>query len=154
MNVLLVYATYSNSTYSAAEIASTELKDAGHTVEIVLARETKPEQLQAADLVILASPSWDYFGDQGQPHEDYLVFNKTMADTTFPDKKFAILGLGDSTYTYFCGAVEHLQATVEKLQGKLIVESLKIDQYYINEVTATQQIKEWARNVSSTLQQS
>lgn len=152
MKILIVYATYSNSTFTATHLAADELQAAGHTVDLVLARDAKPEQLSAADFVILASPSWDYHGDQGQPHEDYLLFNKTMENMTFPEKKFAVLGLGDSTYTYFCGAVEHIEKTVEKMQGKLIIESLKIDQFYMFEQESTKKVQEWAREVAKKLQ--
>lgn len=151
MKILIVYATYSNSTFTAAHIASEELADAGHEVEIVLARDAQVTQLQAADVVFLASPSWDYHGDQGQPHEDYLLFDKTMEGETFPGKKFAILGLGDSTYTYFCGAVEHLAQKIEAFQGKLIHEPLKIDQFYMYEQESTQKVKEWSRELAQKL---
>lgn len=147
MKLLLVYATYSNSTFTAIHIAEQEFKDAELETEIILARDVQPEHIAAADVVVLASPSWDYHGDQGQPHEDYLIFNATMENQTFPNKKFAVLGLGDSTYTYFCGAVTHLEATIARLQGKLVHDSLKIDQFYMYEPESTQKIKDWARQL-------
>jgi flavodoxin I len=152
MKILIVYATYSNSTFTAAHLAEQELKDANFEPQVILAREVQPEHIQNADLVIIASPSWDYHGNQGQPHEDYLLFRKAMEGKTFPGKKFAVLGLGDSTYTYFCGAVAHLEEMIAQLQGKLLVDSLKIDQFYMYEPESTQKIKEWTRRVAKQIQ--
>ncbi len=148
MKILLVYATYSNSTFTAVHIAEQEFRDAELEPQVILARDVQPSDIQAADLVILASPSWDYHGDQGQPHEDYLIFRKTMEGNTFPNKQFAVLGLGDSTYTYFCGAVKHLEELISQLQGTLFHDSLKIDQFYMYEPESTQKIKEWSREVA------
>lgn len=151
MNILLVYATYSNSTFSACQVLSEELTTKGHTVSMVLAREVTTAQIEAANLVILASPSWDHSGEQGMPHEDYERFKDIIGSTTFPDKQFAIVGLGDSTYTYFCGAVDHLEKMVAALQGKLITESLKIDQFYMAEAENTQKVKQWAAALAQKL---
>ncbi len=153
MNILIVYATYSNSTFTAVHLAAEELQAAGHTVELVLARDAHVTHLQNAAVVILASPSWDYHGEQGQPHEDYLLFNSVTADSSFPGKKFAVLGLGDSSYTYFCGAVAHLEKIVERFQGHLFIESLKIDQFYMFEDEASKKVREWARAVAAKLQE-
>lgn len=151
MKIALVYATYSNSTFTASEALKAELEAKGHQVDMVLAKEVKLPQLQEADAIVLASPSWDYNGTQGMPHEDYEVFRVTVGTTTFPDKKFAILGLGDSTYTYFCGAVAHLEELVHNLQGKLVTESLKIDQFYMDEQGNTQKVKDWAAGLVAKL---
>lgn len=152
MKVALIYATYSNGTFSAAQTLKAALEERGHQVNMVLAKDVQVPQLQEADLIVLASPSWDYNGTQGMPHEDYEVFRVTVGTTTFPDKKFAILGLGDSTYTYFCGAVTHLDELVKNLKGTLIHEPLKIDQYYMDEPGNTQKVKDWAIGLMGKLQ--
>jgi flavodoxin I len=151
MKIVIVYATYSNSTFTAAHILDEELKKLGHTTEVVLARDVQVPQLQAAEVVVIASPSWDYTGTQGMPHEDYDIFKRTIGATTFPDKKFAIMGLGDSTYTYFCGAVTHLEKMVADMQGKLVTESLKLDQFYFAEAENTQKVKQWAATLAQKL---
>jgi flavodoxin len=128
-----------------------ELQQRGHSTEIMLARDVKSDNIKNADLVILASPSWDYSGQQGMPHEDYETFSKNIGADTFPGKKFAIMGLGDMNYTYFCGAVGHIEEMVAKLQGELVTESLKLDQFYIYEQENTVKIKQWAAQLAKTL---
>lgn len=151
MRIFVVYATYSNSTFLATKILETELVKAGHQVTLSLVAETAVDQLGNFDLVIFTSPSWDNNGVQGLPHQDYDGFREKLAETTFPGHKFAIMGLGDSTYTYFCGAVTHLEKMVEKMQGTLVLPSLKLDQFYIYEQERTQEIKDWATALSAKL---
>ena len=153
MNIVLVYATYSNSTFMASEVLAEQLRAVGHTVTVELARTAQAGALLLADAVILASPSWDYNGQQGMPHEDFEQFATHLSGSDLTQKPVAIMGLGDSSYQYFCGAVGHLEKLVTNLNGKLIVPSLKIDQYYMNEPAATQQITAWAGSVNQVLSQ-
>lgn len=147
----MVYATYSNSTFLATSILETELVSADHEVSLNLVSEVDIEQFKNVDLVIFTSPSWDNNGVQGLPHQDYDGFRERLGNITFPGHKFAIMGLGDSTYTYFCGAVGHLEKMVEKMQGTLVIPSLKIDQFYIFEQERTAEIKQWAAELSAKL---
>lgn len=153
MNITIVYATYSNSTFMAAEHLAEQLKQAGHVPQIVQAKEVSADAISAADAVILASPSWDYHGQQGMPHEDFQDFAQTVSGLDLGEKPMAIMGLGDSTYQFFCGAVAHLEKQVTELNGKLVVTSLKIDQYYMQEAAATQAITDWAAQLASTLKE-
>lgn len=151
MKILLVYATYSNSTLMASELLKLELEATGHNVNLVQVRDTNPDQWNDHDLVILASPSWDFAGQQGLYHEDYEELKSRLGDQTKPGLKMAIMGLGDHTFTYFCGCVDHLEDMVNKLQAKLVIPSLKLDQYYMNEANCQKQIKEWTRVLLSRL---
>lgn len=151
MHISIVYATYSGSTMTASQLLTDELVASGVEVQQLLAAETSPEQLQHSDLIIFGSPSWDYKGKQGMPHEDFEGLMQRFAGHSFPDKKTAIFGLGDSNYTHYCGAVVHLQTFVEQLKLKELVEPLKIDQFYVDEVTHTQAIKDWAKQILTAL---
>ncbi|MDQ5951845.1 MAG: flavodoxin [Patescibacteria group bacterium] len=151
MNILLMYATYSGSTTAASQIAEQVLQAKGHQVTVKQVQETQPTDFVAADFVLLASPSWDYHGEEGMPHEDYLEAFKTFAGQTFPTKKFAVLGLGDSNFTKFCGAADHLENWVKELQGDLFVPSLRLDQYYFNETENGEKVKLWAAQLGDAL---
>jgi len=151
MHISIVYATYSGSTMTASQVLSDELTTAGAHVDQLLAIETTPEQVQASDLIIFGSPSWDYNGKQGMPHEDFEGLMERFKDHSFPDKKTAILGLGDSNYTHFCGAVAHLQDFTKKLKLVELVEPLKIDQFFVDETTHTTAIKDWAQKIMTAL---
>lgn len=151
MNILLLYATYSGSTMAASQVAQQVLQAKGHTVTLQEVRETQPEQFLDADVVVLASPSWDFHGQEGMPHEDYLEVFKLFAGQTFPTKKFAVMGLGDTNFTKFCGSADHLENWVEQLGGTLALPTLRIDQYYFNEDENGQKVQLWAEQLANTL---
>lgn len=151
MKALVVFATNSGGTQLAAEQVKEDLVK--NNVEAILkeVRETQIDEFAGYDLVILASPSWDYEGLEGQPHPDYRSFMEGVKGKKNEGKKFAVVGLGDSSYTYFCGAVEHLENFVKELGGKLVVPSLKIDGFYLDQAGNTQKLTDWTQNLAQNL---
>lgn len=152
MKILIVYATYSSGTHMAADVVSQELQKAGHTVDLKSVEETNIDDFNNYDIVLLGSPSWDIAGQGGQPHEHFVAFIQKASGKAFPGKKFAIFGLGDSTYPEFCGAVTHLEKFVDQLQGKRILDSLKIDGYFFNQDEANTKITEWVNHINQAAQ--
>ena len=57
----------------------------------------------------------------------------------------AVFGCGDSSYEYFCGAVDAIQEKVEEIGGVLIADALKIDG---DPMDAKDEIIEWAATVA------
>ena len=147
MNVLIIYATYSGSTFSAAQHLEQVLQQKQYQVVMKNALEAHPDELHSPDLVVLTSPSWDVNGEEGMPHEDFQTFQAAVGETTYPQKPFAIMGLGDSNYKHFCGAVSHLEKWVQDKQGVLKQPSLKLDQYYFDEEARKQEIDAWAEKL-------
>jgi flavodoxin I len=148
MRIYIVYATYSNSTQFACEVLTTALQEAGHQVRMELANLAQATDIAQAELVILASPSWDYDSKEGQPHEDFLQFFSAIDSTVLAQKPYAVLGTGDSNYTYFCGAVDILTQQLNSADAVQYAQPLKLDQYYLNEAACHEQIKTWARAFS------
>lgn len=128
----------------AAQTLEQALQQAGHYVELKMALDTKPDDLSSAELVVLASPSWDYSGQEGMPHDDFMTMIEKFGEAKFNDQAFAILGLGDSNYNKFCGAVDQLSKWIDGVGGKLVGQPLKIDQYFMNEQKANETIQNWA----------
>jgi flavodoxin I len=69
----------------------------------------------------------------------------------YENKKFAIFGLGDSSYKHFCGAVDHLEELVKTMKGTLIVPSLRIDKFYSDQTGNMDKINAWADSVVTAL---
>lgn len=152
MQIAVVYATYSNSTFMACEYAVAEFAKRGHAAQMVLARETTIANFQGVHAVIFASPSWDRDAAQGMPHEDFDLLAQQLKGASLPTILYAIMGLGDSSYTYFCGAVDHIQKMALELQMKEMTGPLKIDNYYMNEQAAQAQITAWVEQIDRYLQ--
>lgn len=151
MKTLLMYATNSGGTFSASQYLSDMLSAPDSPVTMKEALEvTSPSELDQYDLVILASPSWDYNGDEGQPHEHFMTFMDMTKEKLYEGRAFAIVGLGDSSYTHFCGAVDHLEKWVNDKKGKLLVSSLRIDGYYYKP-DSNDFLKTWAEGMQKVV---
>lgn len=151
MNILLLYATYSGGTLTASHVLTDSLTSLGHSVTMQDVHEQEPSVLDNHDLVVLASPSWEFEGKDGHPHVFYMEFMKKAEEKTMPGAKFAVMGLGDTAYPNFCGVVKHLEEFTDKLQAQRIVDSLRIDGYFFNEEEHNKRIEEWAKQVSEKL---
>lgn len=143
MNILLVFATNSGGTAAAATMIADQLTGKKHAVTIKDAKDTGPANIIAAPFVILGSPSWDYNGMEGQPLPEMAEFIDRCKDIQLEGKPFAVFGLGDSSYTYFCGAVTYLEAFIKRAKGTLVLPSLKVDGFYMRQ-EAGEQITKWA----------
>lgn len=150
MNILISYATNSGSTYDAVTVLSNTLRESGHTVTVKDALSTAEADFTANDVIVLATPSWDYDGIEGQPLEDMTKLVDSLKDKTFENKMFAILGTGDISYKAYCGAVDILETKVAEWKGKKVVDSLKIDRYY-TQPENPQKVTDWAKNLAAAI---
>lgn len=151
MQILLVYATNSGTTMMTAQAVTDKLTGAGHQVTMKQALETTPDDLRNAHAVIFGSPSWDFDGKEGMPHEDYMPLIEKLKRQAFEGKPFAVFGLGDSSYTHFCGAVDHLEELIKTIKGILVVPSLKIDKYFSDQTKHMETINSWAQGLVTQL---
>lgn len=104
----------------------------------------------ANDVIILATPSWDYNAIEGQPLEDMTKLVDSLKGKVFENKLFAILGTGDIAYKAFCGAVDILEPKIVEWKGKKIVDSLRIDRYY-TQPENPQKVSDWAKSIVAVL---
>jgi len=135
---------------TAQSIADT-VSASGHQVTLKQVMETTPDDIKNAPAVILGSPSWDFNGMEGMPHEDYVPLLEQLKTMTFDGKPFAVFGLGDSSYTHFCGAVDHLEEFVKTVKGKLLLPSLRIDKYFSDQTKHMEAITAWAKSLVTQL---
>jgi len=146
MNVGIFYATYSGGTQMAADFLAQDLKASGHNVDLKQISQVSFEDTLTYDLRIFASPSWDDGEKEGQPHVDFISFIKNSSSKDFSNKLCAVFGLGDISYGHFCGAVDHLEEFIKESNGKLITESLKIDNYLMDMDGYNKKLDEWAKS--------
>lgn len=147
VTILLVYATNSGGTAAAAQMIADALTAKGHTLTVKEAKDASPDDLTNAEFVILGSPSWDYNGMEGQPLPEMVAFIDRCKDVSLEGKPCAIFGLGERSYTYFCGAVTYLEAFIKRAKGTLVIPSLKIDGFYMKPDVG-EQITTWAQDFS------
>ncbi|GIW61395.1 MAG: putative flavodoxin-2 [Patescibacteria group bacterium] len=149
MQFFIGYATYSSGTLLVSEIIENELNKVSARVVRKDIRYASKNDLKQSDVVILGSPSWWNRHKDGMPHEFMLSFMESLQGFTFPAKKFAIFGLGDTAYAKFCGAVDQLEDFVGSLKGELIVPSLRIDGFFFQQKENEKKVKEWTQKIIS-----
>lgn len=124
-NVLIIYGSTTGNTETVAASIEKNLASKGFDVTTKNVTDAKPEDLDAADLVLFGCSTWGE--DSIELQEDFVPFYEAMDQAPIKDKKVGVFGCGDSTYTYFCGAVDAIEDKVKDLSGNLVVDGLKID---------------------------
>jgi flavodoxin short chain len=141
-NALIIYGSTTGNTESVADIISTDLSKADYTINKINVSDVDVDVLnEAFDLYLLGSSTWG--DDEIEFQEDFAPFYENMnGDLNLTGKKFAVFGCGDSSYEYFCGAVDALEERLAKLGGSLVCESLRIDGE-----PEESEINEWTQDV-------
>lgn len=137
---LIVFGSTTGNTESVADTVEASLSDASFTVKKANVSDVDTDILnESYDLYLLGSSTWG--DDEIEFQEDFAPFYENMTKS-LEGKKFAVFGCGDSTYEYFCGAVDALEERLEKLGAKVICGSLRIDGE-----PEEDEINEWAQDV-------
>ena len=150
MKILLIYATNSGSTSLAGCIIRDVLAKK-YNVVVKKTVEVDPSELEKYGAIIFGSPSWDFEGKEGQPHQTMLVLMEKLKGTNFSGKPCAVYGCGDTSYTHFCGAVDELEKFVAAEGGKLVMDSLRIDGYYFDLQKNEERVGQWAGALVNSL---
>ena len=139
---LIVYGSSTGNTEFAAETIDAALTDHGYEVTLMDVAHTGVEILSKSfDLYLLGCSTWG--DDDIELQEDFESFFEEMkAPLSLRGKNYAVFGCGDSSYTYFCGAVDEIESRVEKLGGRIVGQSLRIDGD-----PEPEEIKEWVGDV-------
>lgn len=139
---LIIFGSTTGNTESAAETIREYLEKNDYTVTLSNVTDTSVDELKNDyDLYILGCSTWG--DDEIELQEDFIEFYENMnGSLALGEKNFGVFGCGDSSYEYFCGAVDVIEEKVKKLGGRLLYESLKIDGDPEEE-----EINEWAQEV-------
>lgn len=155
MNMLIIYGSYSGGTMMAAEYLRDVLEEAGQTVTVRRVEDAALADLSHQDLVVLGSCSWDRtLPDgrrlEGQVQECFTEFFAQLTKANLRGRQFAMFALGDSRFfTHFCGAAQHLEHFVEQVGGRVLVPTLRIDQFFFERSANEEKIRGWADSIVS-----
>lgn len=143
----IVYGSTTGNTESVAKQIGKVLTQEGVEVCIQDVAKTKVEELGAGyDITLLGASTW---GDaEVEFQEDFASFFEEMDKVDLKDKKVAVFGCGDSSYTHFCGAVDQLQEKIEDMGGKVVNDPLKIDG---DPGDAASDVVSWAQEVAGCI---
>jgi sulfite reductase (NADPH) flavoprotein alpha-component len=101
----------------------------GLAVNLVDVANYKPRQLKnEQDLMLIFATHGD--GDPPQPALDFFEFLEGPKAPKLPDLRFAVLGLGDSSYEFFCEAGKRLDRRFEELGADRLAPRIDCDVDY------------------------
>jgi len=123
---LVVYGSTTGNTETVAREIGRILVEKGMDVLVKDVTATRVEELgNGYNLTLLGSSTWGEAEIEFQ--EDFTSFYEEMSKARIKGEKVALFGCGDSSYEFFCGAVDLLEEKVGDLGGILVHESLRID---------------------------
>lgn len=108
--------------------------------------QATPEDLTRADVLILASGSWNTGGIEGQMNPYMHFFLHKKANTVdLAGKPVGIIALGDDRYRFTAAAGDHLRAFVESHNGTVLEPQLRI----VNEPYGQEEaVRTWASELA------
>lgn len=124
-SVIIVYGSTTGNTESVAEMAEKVFSGKGHDVELKDVSEITPADTKGYELLVMGCSTWGE--DEIELQDDFLPFFENLQKADLSGRKVAVFGCGDSSYTYFCGAVDEIADKAEELGAKIVSERLKID---------------------------
>ena len=146
-SVLIVYGSTTGNTTYVAEMAERILAAAGATVKVVDAADAEPDGLcNGYDAVLFGCSTWG--DDEIELQDDFIPLFDSFDSIAAKGKKVAVFGCGDSSYTYFCGAVDSIEQSLNALGATVVTESLKIDG---DPHSVKSDIEDWANQVAKSL---
>ncbi len=145
--VAIIFGSTMGNTESASQIIETAISNKGLATTLMNVAGLAVNELEKdCDLILLGSSTW---GDEEiELQEDFAEFYENMDQVNLANRKFAVFGCGDRSYTHFCGAVDAIEQKVEQTGGTLVYESLKIDG---EPSDAKEEIIDWAEAVTNNM---
>ncbi len=155
MKLLIVYATNSGGTKEVAELIARDCISAGHTAELKSAEYTTPDDLNGYDCVVLGSCTWERITPtkhfEGQLQQHMAVLRDKLRGVDLSGRKLAIFGLGDSSYTNFCIAANHLEVLVKESKATQAGPTLRVDSYFFDLENNRKKITDWTRTMMRSI---
>ena len=124
--ILIVYGSTTGNTEGVAEVIGRTLERNGNNVELRNAAYVVINDMaDGFDAVFLGSSTWG--GGSAGLQDDFIPVYRSLDTAGLKGRKVAVFGCGDSSYDYFCGAVDAIEKRTEKLGADIVGDSLKID---------------------------
>lgn len=144
-SALIVYGSTTGNTEYVADVAERILSETGASVKKMDASDADPDGLcDGYDLVLFGCSTWG--DDSIELQDDFIPLFESFDNINAKGKKVAVFGCGDSSYEYFCGAVDAIEKKLDEM-GAQVLDTLKIDGDPQSEKDA---IENWAKSVAAS----
>ena len=125
----IIYASQTGNVKELAKSLQNKSKAQGFDVSLFSAEEYKPRQLSNESYVIILTATHG----EGEPPDDALSLHEFLQSkkaSRLDKLNYAVLGLGDSSYAYFCQTAKDFDGFLENLGAKAILPRLDCDVDY------------------------
>ncbi len=151
-SIHIIYASTSGHTEYVIEQLASYLKQRidGLTVEKQKAEFAKGEDLRRADVLILASGTWNTGGIEGQlnVYMHQLLFERGK-DIDLTGKMVALISLGDDRYYYTTRCTEHFMRFIKLSHAKtLFIPLIVVNEPYGQE----ERVQRWGEKLIASMQ--
>ncbi|QEY25845.1 assimilatory sulfite reductase (NADPH) flavoprotein subunit [Neisseria zalophi] len=126
LKITVLSASQTGNARQIADDLTARLKAAGLSVSHIHAGDYKTKQLADEKLLLLVTSTQG----EGEPPEEAVSLHKFLTGKKAPNLnglKFAVLGLGDSSYPQFCAAGNIFDARLAELGGTRLAERTDCD---------------------------
>lgn len=125
----IIYASQTGNAKGLAETLHAEADAAGIHAEVFSAGDYKGKNLaKATHLIIIASTH-----GEGEAPDDAIELHEFLQSKKAPNLshlKYAVIGLGDSSYEFFCQTAKDFDSYLNKLGAESVLERLDCDVDY------------------------
>ncbi|MCW7753140.1 flavodoxin [Desulfobotulus sp. H1] len=122
---LIVYGSTTGNTETLSSMIEKQLVSKGLKITCKNVTDTQADELKNYDIILLGCSTWGE--EEIELQDDFIPFYDSLTNAPIKGKKIGVFGCGDSSYTYFCGAVDAIEDRVKETGGILIADGLKVD---------------------------
>ncbi|WP_133406378.1 flavodoxin [Parashewanella tropica] len=123
--VNILFGTVYGSAQYVAETLAAELQEQGYQANLLAPDENVDFVPPENELLLVVTSTTG----QGDLPDNILPWFESIRSTApyLPNLKYGLIGLGDSSYETYCGAIKQVDALLEELGAKAVVERIEID---------------------------
>lgn len=143
-NITVLFGSQTGNAKHAAQAYAESAKSKGYTANVVSMADYKPRKIKdEAYLVVFVSTHGE--GDAPDDAVELHEFLASKKAPKLPNLKYAIVGLGDTSYEFFCQTGKDFDSRLSALGATHIIERLDCDVEYDEELAA------WTDKLNSIL---
>lgn len=152
--ILIGYASQGGSATRIAKKTAQQLELAGKAVKVLSLNQITPELLTGTSTVLLVAST---YGEGEAPDNGNRFIARTLSQLpqhSLQHVHAAILGLGDSSYKFFCGFAHQLQHELQHRGAHFITDSIDVNlldesalrhwQYYLGQISGQAHFIDWS----------
>jgi sulfite reductase (NADPH) flavoprotein alpha-component len=123
------YGSETGNARRVAEALGAEARGQGLSVKLASLADVRPQQIRKQDLLTLVVSTHG----EGEPPEDAEAFHEFLLSDKAPrleQLQYAVFALGDSSYEHYCQTGRDLDAALERLGAKRVLDRVDADVDY------------------------